>query len=493
MVEENRLRAAERELNKLKQRVHDHEWRLQYHVAPIANWMNDPNGFCFFKGEYHLFYQHHPYKPKWDSMYWGHVKSKDLVNWEHLPPALAPGESYDKDGCFSGSAIEKDGKLYLMYTGNVWTGENYDEDLKQVQALAVSEDAVRFEKLAENPVISEAPKGEDIHPFHFRDPKVWKHEENYYCVLGSKTNDNIGQVLLYCSKDLLNWEFINILAKGEGNSGYMWECPDLIKLNGKDILIMSPQGVKPEGNLYQNLHQAGYVVGELDYVKGKLTYGEFELLDYGFDYYAPQTMLDNQDRRIVIAWMDMWESEMPTQEHGYSGAMTLPRVLELKNNKLITSPVKEIEQLRTNEVSYEQLKLMNEMSLTAVEGDCIELDVTFEMKQPATFGVRLRVDDFLGEETVLTYYGQKGILEFDRNESGKGPGGVRKTKIILEENKLHLRIFIDKSSIEVFINEGEQVMTGRIYPSINSNKISFFSDEEIEISSLKKWELKRSI
>lgn len=96
-------------------------------------------------------------------MYWGHVKSKDLVNWEHLPPALAPGETYDKDGCFSGSAIEKDDKLYLMYTGNVWTGENYDEELKQVQALAISEDGIHFEKLSENPVITEAPKVTSIH------------------------------------------------------------------------------------------------------------------------------------------------------------------------------------------------------------------------------------------------------------------------------------------------------------------------------------------
>ncbi|WP_319005568.1 sucrose-6-phosphate hydrolase [Metabacillus litoralis] len=492
MIEEKRIVEAEQELNKLKEKVSEHQWRLHYHVAPIANWMNDPNGFCYFKGEYHLFYQHHPFAPKWDTMYWGHVKSKDLVNWEHLPPALAPGESYDKDGCFSGSAIEKDGKLYLMYTGNVWTGDNYDEDLKQVQALAVSEDAIRFEKLSVNPVIAEAPEG-DIHPFHFRDPKVWKHEENYYCVLGSKTLDNIGQVLLYRSRDLMSWEFINVIAKGEGNFGYMWECPDLFELDNKDILVMSPQGVKPEGDRYHNLHQAGYVIGELDYDKGSLSYGEFQLLDDGFDYYAPQTMLDHQGRRIVIAWMDMWESDMPTQEHGYTGAMTIPRVLELKNNKLQSSPVKELEQLRRKETAYENVILNDELTLANIEGNCLELDITFEMKQLATFGIRMRVDDSVGEETVLTYYGQKGIFEFDRNESGKGPGGIRKTTIPLIDNKLHLRIFIDKSSVEVFIHNGEYVMTGRIYPGETSNKICFFSDEEIEINTLKKWDLKRTI
>jgi len=492
MIEKQRINEAEKAVKVLQEEVYQHEWRLHYHVAPVANWMNDPNGFCYFKGEYHLFYQHHPFAPKWDSMYWGHVKSKDLVNWEHLPPALAPGEAYDKDGCFSGSAIEKDDKLYLMYTGNVWTGENYDEELKQVQALAVSEDGISFEKLPENPVITEAPKG-DIHPFHFRDPKVWKHDDLYYVVLGSKTLQNTGQVLMYRSKDLIHWEFVNILAKGEGNFGYMWECPDLFTLSNKEVLVMSPQGVKPEGNLYHNLHQAGYVIGEVDYEKGILSHGDFQLLDYGFDYYAPQTMVDPVGRRIAIAWMDMWESEMPTQAHGYTGAMTLPRELELRGDKIYCHPVKEIEKLRQAEVVHEQITFSGETSLEGIAGDCIELDLSLRVHHSSACGIRLRVDEDAGEETVITYYGDKGILEFDRNESGKGPGGVRKTHLQLQDHMLHLRIFIDKSSVEVFVNHGEQVLTARIYPGKNSTNIRLFSDEEIEIVQLKKWDLKRSI
>jgi len=131
------LEKANQEIEKLKNKVAENHWRLGYHVASQANWINDPNGFSYFNGEYHLFYQHHPYSPKWGPMHWGHVKSKDLVNWEHLPIALAPSEDYDVDGCFSGSAFEKDGKMYLMYTGNKWTGPNGDEPEKESHYISM--------------------------------------------------------------------------------------------------------------------------------------------------------------------------------------------------------------------------------------------------------------------------------------------------------------------------------------------------------------------
>ncbi|RIW29115.1 glycoside hydrolase family 32 protein [Bacillus salacetis] len=483
---QKKIKEAAESVNAMREKVSGSHWKPAYHPAPPAYWMNDPNGFSYYKGEYHLFYQHHPYSTEWGPMYWGHFKSSDLANWEEAPLALAPGEDYDQGGCFSGSAIEKEGKLYLMYTGNRWTGPDHDKDLYQVQALAVSEDGITFEKLAENPVIDAAPEG-DIHPYHFRDPKVWKKDDLYYCVLGSRTKDHVGQVLLYQSKDMIQWEFLNVAAKGEGNFGYMWECPDLFELNGQTILMMSPQGMKPEGNRYHNLHQAGYVAGQLDYETGTLSHGEFEVLDHGFDFYAPQTMLDPSGRRIMIAWMNMWESHMPEQEEGFAGAMTIPRELVLENGKLKSKPVPELGKRRHNHKYYQNVKVEGETSLTGIEGSAVELKVAIDAKDAGQFGLKLRAGH--KQETELLYLKEERSIVLDRSLAGEGPGGVRKAETELQDNVLKLQIFIDHSSVEVFINGGEKVMTARIYPDQSSSGIRFFSDKPIELLEVEKWDL----
>lgn len=487
------IKLAHEALDQVKAKVRKHSWHLHYHVAPVAGWANDPNGFCFYNGEFHLFYQHHPFSPEWGPMYWGHVKSKDLVHWEHQPIALAPSETYDKDGCFSGSAIEKDGKLYLMYTGNVWTGDNHDKDLKQVQALAISEDGgLTFEKYPGNPVISKAPNG-DIHPFHIRDPKVWKVENNYYAVLGSRTKSNVGQVLLYRSTNLIDWDFINVMAKGEGNLGYMWECPDFFRLDGMDYLVLSPQGMIKEGHYFHNLHQAGYFVGLLNYETGKYQHGPFNSLDYGFDFYAPQTTVDDRGRRILIAWMDMWESEMPTKQGHFAGALSIPRLLEVRNSTLFTPPVPEMELLRGEEVNYEHQLINGEHKFPNIYGDTIELELIVDLKEATTFGINVRMNEEGTEYTNLHYNLNEHLLTLDRNLSGKGPKGVRQTPFELSDGVLRLRLFIDTSSIEVFINNGQKVMTARIYPDNQSTGVQFYSNQQVELIALKKWKIKQSI
>jgi beta-fructofuranosidase len=485
------LKKANQNIDEVKETVDQTYWRLQYHVTPTAYWMNDPNGFSYFKGEYHLFYQHHPFSPKWGPMHWGHVKSKDLVHWERLTIALAPSESYDRDGCFSGSAIEKDGKLYLIYTGNIGTGVEPDVELKQVQALALSDDGIHFEKVERNPVIPSLPKG-DFDPAHFRDPKVWKHGEIYYCVIGSKTLENKGQVLLYKSMDLISWDFINVMARADGNMGFMWECPDLFELSGKDILMMSPQGLTPEGILYHNLHQSGYLVGDLDYEEGILSHGPFQLLDYGFDFYAPQSLVDHLGRRIMIGWMDMWESEMPTQAFNWAGAMTLPRLLELKGDHIYSKPVPELKALRENERSYHDILVQDCLELEGISGDCLELEVSIDPKEATHFGIQFRCSQDKQEKTVLMYDREKQLITLDRTHSGKGEKGIRQADVQLVNDELKLHLFIDGSSVEVFINDGEKVMTARIFPSKESKGIQFFSDKPFAITQLKKWELKNT-
>ncbi|WP_227396273.1 glycoside hydrolase family 32 protein [Jeotgalibacillus aurantiacus] len=478
------IEKAEQSVREKQAEEQRHHWYPRFHVAPRAYWMNDPNGFSFFKGEYHLFYQHHPFSPEWGPMYWGHVKSRDLVRWEHLPIALAPSEDFDKDGCFSGSAIEKDGKLLAIYTGNVWTGPDHDTDLKQVQAVAESEDGIYFTKW-EEPVISEAPDG-DVHPFHFRDPKVWQHEDQYYCVLGSRTKDHVGQVLLYRSANLKEWEFVAVSANKKENGGYMWECPDFFHLGEHDVLVMSPQGVKPEGDRFHNLHQAVYVLGKLNYETGAFDHGDFEMLDAGFDFYAPQTLEDPEGRRILIGWMDMWESEMPTQKIGFSGAMTIPRLLVPNGNRLLVQPLPELAELRKEAVLVEQTTFTGKQTFDYVSGTCLEMKVEADVASTDALHINMRCGE--REKTVLSWTRSDSKLTLDRSESGEGVIGVRTTAIETVNNRLKLHIFLDQSSVEVFANDGERVMTARIYPKEDSDGIEFVAEGKVTLR-IEKWDL----
>lgn len=495
MNHQDRIAAAESSLAQHRLRATNGAWYPQYHAAPPAGWMNDPNGFIYFNGEYHLFYQHHPYSPHWDNMHWGHLVSSNLVDWHHAPIALAPSEAYDLDGCFSGSAIEVDGRLYLLYTGNVWTGENRDADLLQVQCLAVSEDGRHFTKYAGNPVIRSAPDG-DIHPHHFRDPKVWRHDGSYYMILGSRTLAHQGQALLYASPDLKEWSFVQVLAGGVEPYGYMWECPDLFPLNGQDVLILSPQGMKPDADNYHNLHQSGYFEGKLNYRTGRYTHGAFTMLDYGFDFYAPQTTTDSLGRRIMIAWMAMWESEMPEREEGWAGAMTLPRELRYEQGRLLTLPVPELARLRAELSETPRLSVSGPIDLTerfGLSGDVYELELLLQTQETRRVELLMRVDPATGEETRLIYDQEQQRLILDRSRSGQGPGGVRTAPVRAEDGQLHLRIFMDRSSIEVFAQHGELAMTARIYPGAQATGIRLAAEGRLEVLELRKWALHKGM
>lgn len=290
------------------------DYRLNYHLMAEFGWMNDPNGFIQYNGQYHLFYQHYPYKSVWGPMHWGHAVSRDLMKWDYLPIALAPDGEFDQDGCFSGSAIEQNGKLVLMYTGHVVTGPDKDQDYKQSQGIAVSEDGVTFEKWEGNPVIGYDAIPDTISRKDFRDPKVFRHEGQYYAVLGSNDAKGNGLVLLYRSEDLKSWTYVNVLAVSDGRFGDNWECPDLFPLGGRHVFMLSPQRMPAQGEAYRNLHSTMYGIGDFNSAAGTFTAERYAQVDHGFDFYAPQSTLDDKGRRIVIGWMDMWESEMPTQQ-----------------------------------------------------------------------------------------------------------------------------------------------------------------------------------
>lgn len=459
--------------------VTNSRWYPSYHIAAPSGWINDPNGFCFYNGEYHLFYQHYPYGVNWGPMHWGHVVSKDLVHWEHLPIALAPDKIYDAShGCFSGSAIEKDGKLYLMYTGHIELHFPVKDGIHRIetQNIAVSDDGINFTKIPTNPVIYVPAKEGDISAKDFRDPKVWVHGGKYYALVGSRNKaETDGQVLLFESRDLENWKFKNIAARAEGNQGNMWECPNFAEIDGRDVLILSPNDMQTEGKKFLNKHQSGYMLGEMNYDTGIFTHGEFELLDYGFDFFAPQILQTSDGRTIMIGWLDMWGTPMPEQADGWTGQMTIPRELHIRDGKIFSTPVKELELLRGEKISYENISLSQAIKLDGVRGDIGELLATIDLTKGNNFSIELRST---GEEkTVLNYDEATGIIKLNRDNSGKDLTGEREVKVS-STDELKLQIFIDRSSLEIFINDGESVLSTRLYPNENSKDIIFVPIQE---------------
>ncbi|MCD7036456.1 sucrose-6-phosphate hydrolase [Metabacillus sp. GX 13764] len=457
--------------------VNEDPYRLSFHIQPPSGLLNDPNGLVYFKGQYHVFYQWNPYETNHGAKYWAHMASPDLVNWEELPIALTPSEPYEKNGCYSGSAIVNDGRLYLFYTGNV---KNEAGERETYQCMAVSEDGIHFEK--KGPVINLPEE----YTAHFRDPKVWKKEDKWYMVLGAQTLEKKGAAVLFSSRDLENWKHIGKIAgsgmNGLGDFGYMWECPDLFPLDGKEILLISPQGLKPEGFQYQNLFQSGYFIGQLDEKKESFAHGAFAELDRGFDFYAPQTMHDHKGRRILFAWMGMTDEQepyQPTVSYHWIHALTLPRELHVKGGKLIQTPVEELRALRRNEMKKE-VRIEAEKA-TLSDAACVRAEILLE-------DIRLDGNSLtisLREHAFLKFNVTEGTLQVERPDFKDGQPETR--SCLLEKlEKLHL--FLDTSSAEIFVNGGEEVFTLRYFPSPENEAISFEADGGASFH-LRKWEL----
>ena len=323
--------------------------RPSFHLTARTGWMNDPNGFSCYKGQYHLFYQYNPYDTCWGAMHWGHAVSRDMLHWEYLPAALAPDELYDKDGCFSGSAIElPDGRHLLMYTGVVREKqENGGICEVQTQCLAVG-DGTDYEKYENNPVLDERDIPEGSSRFDFRDPKVWRKKDGTYrALIGSRPADGSGQVLLYASEDGLRWQYRKVLAANNDRFGKMWECPDFFELDGKGVLIVSPQDMLPRELEYHNGNGTVCLIGQYDEETDTFTEQYDQAVDYGIDFYAPQTHLTPDGRREQIGWMQNWETcAVRTPEDKWFGQMSLPRELSVRDGRLYQNPIRELEERR---------------------------------------------------------------------------------------------------------------------------------------------------
>ena len=228
--------------------------RPLFHLTPWIGWMNDPNGFSWYQGQYHMFFQYHPYDSHWGPMHWGHAVSRDLLHWDFLPCALAPDMPYDKDGCFSGSAVElSDGRQMLMYT-SVRHETMSDGQVREVQTQSLAfGDGLNYEKYEGNPILTEADLPAGGSRFDFRDPKMLKLPDGSFCVLIANNHlGEGGQILQYRSEDAIHWTLVGPLAENHNRIGLMWECPDFFRLDGYDVLLASAQDMLPKGFEYHN-------------------------------------------------------------------------------------------------------------------------------------------------------------------------------------------------------------------------------------------------
>lgn len=407
------------------------DYRYGYHLSPEKGWMNDPNGLCYYKGKYHVFYQTNPHENKPRNICWGHFSSSDLIHWEKEPLALVPTEDYEKDGCFSGSSIVLNNLLYLFYTGH----KNLEKGYEETQCLAVSEDGIHFKKLDSNPVIVRPPEDNTQ---RFRDPKIWEEDSTLYAVIGGESTEGRGQVNIYQTSSIASdWSYLGKLVIAKMTDGVMWECPDYFTLNNNKFLIASPKEMKNQG---VNGFSSVWLTGDLQKDKTLFDY-ELTRIDEGNDFYAPQTFFDPvMNRRILFAWLGMpglQELEYQSQV----GALTLPREVTFKEEKLFFYPVEEINQLR--EEKQEMKEKCNIKSHSEVMIHHLE----------SSFSIQ--ITDEKGKVNYSIDYSDKKIVIALKDNLRS----VRQEKKIA--NIHEIRLFLDNGITELYINHGEITFTNK--------------------------------
>ena len=404
-------------------------------------WINDPNGFIWYKGRYHLFYQCFPYSAHWGRMHWGHAVSTDLVNWEEKGIALFPSKTDDRSGCFSGSAIEYKDKIYIYYTGVNYTEEDpeninccIDDTFTAAQLMITSEDGMKFDNITDKktviPPIEDKKIGDKNHT---RDPKVWRGKDAWYMVLGSTVDKN-GRLLFYKSSDLKTWQYLNYCEKD--GFGWMWECPDFFEIDGKGVTIFSPMGFFNDRNGYDSV--AVCMLSSFDENTGKMELSEnYQLFDYGIDLYAPQSTTDEDGNRVVIAWARMPEAVI-TEKGEWCGMMCIPRIVDVKNNHVYIRP-------HTN----------------------VKNSFVTKLSAPKKSGYMLKTTLKNGESINVGGYvikRENDKITTDRSEVFNIKGNYRliaETPVI--NDGYELEIYVDEHLVEVFINNGEYVISNVVY------------------------------
>ena len=468
--------------------------RPAFHVTGGIGWINDPNGFSIYKGEYHLFFQYHPYDTKWGPMHWGHVKTRDFIRWERLPVALAPDTEYDRGGCFSGSAIElPDGRQLLLYTGvhHIRREDGVREEY-QTQCVAVG-DGVNYEKFEGNPVLTgvDVPAGNSV--LDFRDPKIWREDDGTYrCVVGNRSADGSGDILLFSSKDGFEWRYAGIVDSCKNQYGRMWECPDFFPLDGKQVLLTSPQEMMGLGLEFHPGYGAICLLGSWDSAANRFDRERVQSIDYGIDFYAPQTLKAIDGRRIMIAWMQNWTTSncVPANARLF-GEMTVPRELSVRDGRLIQNPVRELERYRCRRVEHSNVLVAGETNMQGVSGRLLDMTVTVRPAGSAYRWFRLNVAKDGEHVTTIRYKPDGSTVRVDRSRCGIRYDVVHVREFLArpQGGEIKLRVVMDKHSLELFVNDGEQAATFILYTPESADSISFEADGGAVLVDVEKFDL----
>ena len=425
-------------------------FREHFHLMPPVGWLNDPNGLCQFEGVYHAFFQYSPFDAEGGVKMWGHYISDNMLDWKYQGVALYPDQPFDCHGVYSGSALVEDGKMYLYYTGNVKLEDGEYDYIRTGRegntVLVSSEDGIHFGHKKQLMRNTDYP---DDLTCHVRDPKVWKEQDTYYMVQGARTKEDVGQILIFTSKDKVNWKFKSRIESKEP-FGYMWECPDYFTIGDKKILSASVQGL--EGGIWEerNVYQSGYFEVEGD-ILSSYKLGEYKLWDYGFDYYAPQSFETEDGRRIHISWMGMQDCEAYTNltiADGWQHCFTLPREIYVKDGKICQRPVRELDY-------KEAITKTAENKLQA--DSCKAYDLKIDKIQNNQFCIAL------AEELLLEYTDGRFRMRFTDNRKTCVSAG-RDCRYVETDEVTNIRVIADVSSVEVFVNDGEYVFSTRYYP-----------------------------
>ncbi|SFB16523.1 beta-fructofuranosidase [Acetitomaculum ruminis DSM 5522] len=446
------------------------------HLMPPKGWLNDPNGTCFFKGTYHIFFQ---YSPDWKERGWGHYTSKDLLNWKYEGMPIHPDTKRDLSGAYSGCCFTDDGKMEIFYTGNVKKPGDFDyinEGREHNVIYIESNDGVNF---SQKKVLMENKDYPSDMSCHVRDPKVYKKNGKYYMLLGARTKDSKAALLSYVSDDKMHWE-LNKKYIPLSDMGYMLECPDYFEIDNKYVLSLCPQGPKNQEFRLQNMYHSGYFLFDEDVfsladekIDETVMMDNLKEWDYGFDFYAPQVFKTEDGRHIIVGWAGVPDAPYHNEKarnEGFENSLTLLRNIKTVGDKLYTYPIKEYEKLREESVDCKK-----EGGL--VDSYSFDCEITFEDN---TKNAKVSLNDDL----ILSFEDGVFCAKFN-NESGAGRS-ARKMK--LNELK-HLRLFMDKSILEVYVNLGENVMTMRYYPESKDGINVKVSDA----LNTKIWKVRKSI
>ncbi len=467
----NIKKAKENELEEIREVVlSDKNYLPSYHIYPKTGLLNDPNGLVFDGEMYHVFYQWYPYDSIHGMKHWCHLVTKDFIEFEEST-TLIPEERFEAQGCYSGGAMTIGNDLLCFYTGNTRQGEKSERVSYQNLAIFDKESNSLKEKIC----LLTTPEG---YTEHFRDPKpyVQDGEIRFICV-GQRENETGSAVIFNYNHKNKKASLVGELEieKTDEKNVFMWECPDLLKVDGRDVFIWCPQGLKPQGRKYRNIYSCTYAIGSLEDTKfDTVAYDE---VDKGFDFYAPQTFYGARET-ILIGWIGVPFAQYPSDMHKWQGALTLPRVLSVEDNRLIQRPHKS---------AYERIDASREeVVLKGFSTVNCDLKSGF-IKATVRAEFRIILFENQGNGLILEY--KEGVFSFDRSktiesEFMKEYGSIRDVEIIDLRN---FEIFIDHSIIEIYLNNGEEVLTSRFFIENKTNNI--MSDIGVTISPIKSMNL----